>query len=236
MRKKIVKCSNCPHYYKEHNQEGKHECLHEYRNGMFCDCSGFTVKQILIKKRMPKTFPVLTNTDKRKGERRVETETNKVFTGTSSAYSSKKSLYYHDIPPEFYRRVAKRHTGGHTKYNDDPVPITMNLNWRVGLDDPLYVMDRLNHVFEHLIDFLENGNAHDDNLGAIGWNLCFLMEAERMHPDVLKTVLGQGKYSGEEAARLQQELQHGQLVKQTIQELNSEPIEIVKKHVKKGKK
>jgi hypothetical protein len=129
----------------------------------------------------------------------IETETNRVNTGKSAAFSSKKSLYYHDIPPEFYRRTALRHTGGHTKYNDDPVPITMNLNWRIGLDDPLYVMDRLNHMFEHYVDLLEYGNLKDDNLGAISWCCAFLMECERLHPDVFNEVIGQSKYSGSAA-------------------------------------
>lgn len=142
-----------------------------------------------------------------KPKRSIEKEKNKVTTGKSDAFSSKKSLYYHDIPPEFYRRVALRHTVGHQKYNDDPTPITMNLNWRIGLDDPLYVMDRLNHMFEHMIDFLENGNSKDDNLGAIGWCICFLMEAERLHSSTLKQVLGQSAFSGNKAKLKKIELQ-----------------------------
>lgn len=138
-------------------------------------------------------------TGNKNARRKIETEDTKVTTGKSAALSSKKSLYYHDIPPEFYRRTALRHTGGHTKYNDDPVPITMNLNWRIGLDDPLYVMDRLNHMFEHYVDLLENGNSKDDNLGAISWCCAFLMEAERLHPDVFFQVIGQCKYSGKSA-------------------------------------
>src|ERR1700746_3345375 len=99
--------------------------------------------------------------------RKVEEETNKVTTGNSAAFSSKQCVFYHDIPTELYRRVGLRCTGGHKKYNDKPVPIVMNLNWRIGLDDPLYMMDRLNHLIEHVVCFLEDGNAKDDNLGAI---------------------------------------------------------------------
>lgn len=146
--------------------------------------------------------------NRRVAERRdVSKETHKVATGNSAAFSSKKALYYHDIPPEFYRRVGRRHTVGHTKYNDDPIPITMNLNWRIGLDDPLYVMDRLNHMFEHIIDFLENGNTNDDNLGAIGWSCCFLMECERMHPEVFNQIWGQSKFSGHNAKLHKEHLQ-----------------------------
>lgn len=139
--------------------------------------------------------------------RKIEIETNKVQTGQSAALSSKKSLYFHDVPPEFYRRTALRHTSGHTKYNDNPVPITMNLNWRIGLDDPLYVMDRLNHMFEHMINFLESGNTKDDNLGAISWCCAFLMECERLHPEVFKKIWGQCSLSGKEAEKMKNLLQ-----------------------------
>lgn len=139
--------------------------------------------------------------------RDVKSETKKVQTGKSEAFSSERKLYYHDIPTELIRRVAKRHNVGHVKYNDNPVPIAMNLNWRIGLDDPLYVMDRLNHVFDHLMDFMDNGDANDDNLGAIAWNIGFLMEVERLHPNVLREVIGQSKYSGEIAAMRKKELQ-----------------------------
>jgi hypothetical protein len=49
--------------------------------------------------------------------RNVETEETKVRTGKSGALRSKKSLFYHDIPPELFKRAALRHTVGHKKYN-----------------------------------------------------------------------------------------------------------------------
>lgn len=143
-------------------------------------------------------------------KRDVANEKHHVQTGTSEAKSSKQCLFYHDIPPEFYRRVAERHTVGHKRYNDDPVPITMNLNWRIGLDDPLYVMDRLNHMFEHMVSLIESGNAKDDNLGAIGWCVCFLMECERLHPDVFRKVICQCDYSGQDAKEQQDTLREQQ--------------------------
>jgi hypothetical protein len=141
------------------------------------------------------------------GVRDIEKETNAVTPGKSVAKSSKKSLYYHDIPGELFRRIALRYTVGHTKHNDDPVPITMNLNWRIGLDDPLYVMDRLNHMFEHFVDFLDSGNTKDDNLGAIAWCCGFLMEVERINPQVLGQVLQQSMYYGKTAEKKKLELQ-----------------------------
>jgi hypothetical protein len=125
--------------------------------------------------------------------RDVSNETEKVQIGTSGALSSKRSLYYHDIPPELFKRIAKRYTDGHVKYSPD---ITMNLNWRQGLTDPLYVMDRFNHLFEHLIDFLENGNQKDDNLAAIAWCCGFLMEVERVAPAIINQIIGQARYFG----------------------------------------
>ena len=144
------------------------------------------------------------------GSRDIEKETNAVTPGKSVAKSSKKSLYYHDIPPELLRRTALRYTVGHTKHNDNPVPISMNLNWRIGLDDPLYVMDRLNHMFEHFVDFLDNGNTKDDNLGAIAWCCGFLMEVERLHPGVLNQVIMQSLYTGQKAELQKKSLQDQQ--------------------------
>lgn len=153
-----------------------------------------------------KAFGKAVKAGKEAFKRVISEEKNKVQTGKSSAYSSSKALYFHDVPPEFLRRVALRHTVGHTKYNDDPVPTTMNLNWRIGLDDPLYVMDRLNHMFTHMVNFLESGNTNDDNLGAIGWCICFLIEAERLHPDILQMCLGQCNFSGKNAEEMKNKL------------------------------
>lgn len=113
----------------------------------------------------------------------------------NGAKSSFNALYFHDIPPELIRRAAKRYTDGHKKYGVG----TYNLNWRTGLDDIEYVMERFNHLWEHLLNFLEDGNDKDDNLGAIVWCCAFLMEVERLHPELLKQVIGQSKFEGKTA-------------------------------------
>lgn len=77
----------------------------------------------------------------------------------------------------------------------------MNLNWREGLDDAHYIMDRLNHMFGHMVQFLDSGNELDDNLGAIAWCAGFLMEAERLSPELLKQCLMQSRFHGESAAQ-----------------------------------
>lgn len=136
-------------------------------------------------------------------KRNVEKEETKLQTGKSGALSSKKSLYYNDIPPELLRRIALRYTVGHVKYSDD---ITMNLNWREGLDDEFYVRDRFNHLWEHLVDFSENGNKNDDNLGAIAWCCGFLMEVERIHPKMLRRIIRQSRFHGKDAEKYKQHL------------------------------
>lgn len=129
-------------------------------------------------------------------------ENSKVRTGKSEAVSSKLALFYHDIPPELIRRIAMRYTGGHKKYGIGH----LNLNWRIGITDVAYVADRLNHLFEHILDFLENGNEKDDNLGAIAWSAGFLMEVERHAPEVLQSVIGQCKLFGESAKQLKDKM------------------------------
>lgn len=129
--------------------------------------------------------------------RNVAEEVMKQATGKKSgALSSKQATFYHDVPPELFRRIGRRHTVGHVKYTPG---ITMNLNWRTGLDDPHYVMDRLNHLYEHAFAFLDDGDSLDDNLAAIVWCCGFLMEVERVAPHVLEQVLGQSKFFGKRA-------------------------------------
>jgi hypothetical protein len=129
-----------------------------------------------------------------------------VVVGKSGAKSSAMMPYFHDIPPEFIRRVANRFGGGHIKYSPE---VEMNLNYRQGLNDPTYVRDRLNHLFNHLLDFSENGNKYDDNLGAIGWCAAFLMEVERLAPEVFEQVIGQFNYFGKSAADFKKYLLKG---------------------------
>jgi len=140
--------------------------------------------------------------------RDVENEDSKMATGKKSkALSSKQALFYHDVPPELFRRTAKRYTVGHVKYSPE---ITQNLNWREGLTDPHYVMDRVNHLFEHAIDFLDNGNDNDDNLGAIAWCCGFLMEVERVSPKLLRQILKQSHRYGKGATEFKEYLKRKQ--------------------------
>ncbi len=139
-----------------------------------------------------------------KYRRQLENEADKVVAGKKSpAMSSKQCLFYHDVPPELYRRVAQRHTGGHRKYIPE---ITMNLTWREGLDAPHYIKARRHHMFQHMVDFLDTGNEFDDNLAAIAWSAGFLMEAERLSPERLKQVIMQSKFHGKTATKQKEHL------------------------------
>ena len=126
-----------------------------------------------------------------RGKREIVKETNKIAVGKSGAVSSKEALYYHLISPELIRRLAERLTGGGKKYG--PV------QYRQGLGDVRYVADRFNHFIEHFINFLQDGNEKDDNLGAMLWGLNFLCEVERLHPDVLRDVIGACNLEGSAA-------------------------------------
>ena len=102
--------------------------------------------------------------------------------------------------------MANRYTVGHLKYTAD---VTMNAGWREGLDDPQYIVDRLNHMFQHMVDFIDKGDEEDDNLAGVVWGAAFLMEVERMHPELLKQVIGQSRFSGEEARKFQRVYKEG---------------------------
>lgn len=115
-------------------------------------------------------------------ERNIETETSKVVTGKSGAASSHKALSYNLVSPNTIRRLAERLSKGAVKYG--------SVQWRQGIDDAEYVADRYNHMMEHLLLFAAEGNAKDDNLGAVLWGINCLLEVERLAPDALNHIVG----------------------------------------------
>ncbi len=84
---------------------------------------------------------------------------------------------FHLIPWDiFAERLANRYAGGLSKYAED--------NWRKGLTDRAYVIDRANHTLNHLhraVEDLRLGNFEptDDDLAAAIWGCIFLMGAQR---------------------------------------------------------
>lgn len=100
----------------------------------------------------------------------------------SGAQSSGNALRYDLIPRSFLRRVALRFGMGAEKYPP--------FNYRSGLADKEYILDRINHLQEHFQGYIAPENEDDltdDNLGAIAWGCAFLCEVEA-HPEGKKIV------------------------------------------------
>lgn len=132
-------------------------------------------------------------------KRDVATEVgSKTFIG--GAKRSSEAFYYHLIPTEFLRRVAKRYTDGAKKYSAD--------NWRAGLDNELFVSQMYNHLQSHMLDFLDDGSEYDDNLAAMGWAIAGLMEVERqVGPEMFREIFqaSQKKFSYDKKGVLRNE-------------------------------
>lgn len=96
-------------------------------------------------------------------------------TFSSGATSSKHLPMYDLIPLEFLRRTAERFTLGAEKHG--------KFNYRKGLKDKEFILDRLNHAFLHLklaIDMIENGEVYqDDDLGGVAVNVAMAMEYQQ---------------------------------------------------------
>lgn len=99
---------------------------------------------------------------------------SKLTTFKSGAKSSETLPNYNQIPLSFLTRVAQRFSLGASKYG--------KFNYRKGLNDKDFILDRLNHAFLHLklaIDAIEHDESTaDDNLSAVGVNIAMAMEYE----------------------------------------------------------
>lgn len=103
----------------------------------------------------------------------------------SSGATSSYCPDFGQIPLGALKALALRYELGEKKHGRD--------NWRKGLADDRYVIERLNHVIYHAMKAInklegkleDNG---DDDAGAIMWGGAFLSEAlairERKAPDV----------------------------------------------------
>lgn len=130
-------------------------------------------------------------------KRAIEHETSKERIGSSPAASSHRALFYNLISPHTIRRLATRLTNGGKKYGI--------VQWRQGINDAEYVADRFNHLVNHLMNFMDNGNAEDDNIGGMLWALNALSEVERLCPEALKHVVGISNVFGDAAIKMHQE-------------------------------
>ncbi|MHB8303621.1 MAG: dATP/dGTP diphosphohydrolase domain-containing protein [Acidobacteriaceae bacterium] len=96
-----------------------------------------------------------------------------IKTFASGAVSAWVGLRYDLVPRALWERLARRFGLGAAKYGE--------LNYRKGLRDREYILDRLNHLQTHLQAYLAPKNAQefeDDNLGAMAWACAFLCEVE----------------------------------------------------------
>lgn len=123
-----------------------------------------------------------------------ESPTIAEITGNSPAVSSHKALNFNLISPHVLMRLAKRLSDGATKYG--------GLQWRQGINDAEYVADRFNHTYQHILNFMIEGNTKDDNLGAALWGLHCLMEVERLSPEALNKIVGMSNIYGELATKM----------------------------------
>ena len=99
----------------------------------------------------------------------------------SRAASSGNVPGFDMLPYVFLYRTAKRFDLGAKKYS--------KFNYRKGLKDKAFILDRLNHAFSHLklaMDLIEAGIPFgDDNLGAVACNIAMAMEYEQNN-DLMK--------------------------------------------------
>lgn len=104
----------------------------------------------------------------------VEVKNQDKQTFKSGATSSGQVPGYDMLPELFLTRVAKRFDLGKEKHG--------KFNYRKGLQDKEFIIDRLNHAFLHLkraIDLIENNTPfEDDNLAAVAVNVAMAMEFE----------------------------------------------------------
>jgi hypothetical protein len=98
-------------------------------------------------------------------------------TFSSGAVSSGRKPPYHLIPAYALARIANRFKLGADKYGVD--------NWKKGATDRDFILDRINHAFEHLINLKEQVAAgdgetvetfDDDDAAAVILNAIFVME------------------------------------------------------------
>jgi hypothetical protein len=102
------------------------------------------------------------------GERDHEHEEKVAF--SSGATMSRLDERYDLICPVGLRRLAARYGLGVPKHGE--------FNWCSAGNDKAFQRARLNHMIRHMVAYLQEGNAKDDNLAAIAWGAFALMHYE----------------------------------------------------------
>lgn len=86
----------------------------------------------------------------------------------TSAHADRLDL----VPPELMRAAAQRFEMGLKKYSKD--------NWKKGVRDQEFLVERANHMAEHMLRYLSGDFSEDteeENLGAIAWAVSVLLYA-----------------------------------------------------------
>lgn len=121
---------------------------------------------------MSRMSPIKAQIDK-EFKQNLKNLAEETVTFSSGAKSSGTFTRFDLIPRVFLERIAKRFEIGAKKYPP--------FNYRIGFKEKAYVIDRINHLQNHLNAFLNPRNKEeleDDNLAGIGWAVAFLMEAQ----------------------------------------------------------
>lgn len=97
-------------------------------------------------------------------------------TFTSGARSSEQKPRYDLIPREALEREAVRMAQGAEAHGIN--------NYRKGLEDHVFIADRINHLIEHALRYAD-GDRSDDHLAAIRANAGMLIWMDTHRPVVL---------------------------------------------------
>jgi hypothetical protein len=103
----------------------------------------------------------------------MEVNTDDKVTHICGATTS-KAPRFDLIPAEALYRLAQRFELGEMKHGHN--------NWRKGLDDDSYILERANHVIKHTLILMAKIQGdlpwdEDDDAAAISWGGAFLSEA-----------------------------------------------------------
>lgn len=79
------------------------------------------------------------------------------------------NFHFHSVSPYGLRRLAMIHHEGDTRYGYN--------NWRKGMPHS----NIINHLINHLMIYLQEGNRNQDNLAKIAWACFTLMEFEAVY-------------------------------------------------------
>lgn len=97
---------------------------------------------------------------------------------TPSGATSSKCPRFDLIPIEAIIRLANRFELGEIKHGHN--------NWRKGINDKQYILERTCHIIHHAIKFMHKldhllPDDGDDDVGAILWGAAFLCEATKYY-------------------------------------------------------